>query len=106
MNQAHQIMEPWPEPVDGAELLSEIRACFRKEVFLEDDKLSVCAVWTALTHLEPTPKMDFGEKRQRDIKPILKWMAPAERKKFRRTVHPSACAWIDAQLSKLRAFRV
>jgi hypothetical protein len=42
--------------------------------------------------------------------PVLKSMAPAERKKLllalRQTVHPSAHAWIDAQLSKLRGFRV
>ena len=43
--------EPWPEPVDGAELLSEMAAAIRKHVVMADHCRDTTALWTLHTYL-------------------------------------------------------
>jgi len=43
--------EPWPEPVDGAELLSEISVAIRKHVVMADHCRDTTALWTLHTYL-------------------------------------------------------
>jgi putative DNA primase/helicase len=44
-------VEPWPEPVNGAEVLNEIAEAFKRYVVLPDVAACVCALWCALTHV-------------------------------------------------------
>lgn len=41
--------EPWPEPVDGAELLNEIAATIRKYVIADPATIHAAALWIAFT---------------------------------------------------------
>lgn len=43
-------IEPWPEPVDGAEVLDAIAKRHRTYVALPDDAADVCALWEAHSH--------------------------------------------------------
>ena len=43
--------EPWPEPVDGAALLSEMAAAIRKHVVMADHCRDTTALWTLHTYL-------------------------------------------------------
>jgi len=47
-------VEPWPEPVNGAELLNEIAEIFTRHVVLPDGAADVCSLWCALTHVFDT----------------------------------------------------
>src|SRR5690606_31858953 len=42
--------EPWPDPVDGAALLDEIAATFRRFVALPDGADTALALWTIHAH--------------------------------------------------------
>lgn len=42
--------EPWPEPVDGAELLDNLEATFMRYVVLPERAAEVLALWTMHTH--------------------------------------------------------
>lgn len=43
-------VEPWPEPVDGVELLNDLAATFKRYVALPDHGAEVLALWTVFTH--------------------------------------------------------
>jgi putative DNA primase/helicase len=43
-------LEPWPEPVDGAELLTDLAAAVRAHVFMEDGGAEAVALWTLHAH--------------------------------------------------------
>jgi hypothetical protein len=61
--------EPWPEAVDGAELLDEIRALTRRYVVVSDSALTVCALFSLHTYA-----FDLS-----DISPILFITGPTKR---------------------------
>lgn len=42
--------EPWPDPVDGTELLEELRTAFRRFVVLDESGLAVLALWVVHTY--------------------------------------------------------
>jgi 5S rRNA maturation endonuclease (ribonuclease M5) len=44
------IVEPWPEPVDGAELLAEIVSTIRRYVAMNDHSADAAALWVLHTH--------------------------------------------------------
>jgi hypothetical protein len=44
-------IEPWPEPVDGAQLLANLAAIFREYVVMSDYERDICAVWNVHTYL-------------------------------------------------------
>jgi Protein of unknown function (DUF3631) len=44
-------LEPWPEPVDTAELLAEIEAKFRRYVVVSDAIAAVTALWVPFTYV-------------------------------------------------------
>ena len=44
-------VEPWPEHVNGAELLNEIAEVFNRYIVLPDRAADVCSLWCALTHV-------------------------------------------------------
>ena len=43
--------EPWPEPVDGAELLSDLSTAIRRHVVMPDHTADAAALWVAHTYL-------------------------------------------------------
>ena len=43
--------EPWPEKVDGAELLDELATAIRRYIVMPDHSHDVCALWTVHTYL-------------------------------------------------------
>jgi hypothetical protein len=53
--------EPWPEPVDGSELLSGIITVIRRHIILSEAKALAVALWIMLTYLQD----------QTDIFPLL-----------------------------------
>ena len=44
------VPEPWPEPVEGAALLSKMVACIRKYIVMGDDEVTATALWIVGTH--------------------------------------------------------
>ena len=44
-------LEPWPEPVDTAELLAEIETKFRRYVVVSDAIAAATALWVAFTYV-------------------------------------------------------
>jgi Protein of unknown function (DUF3631) len=44
-------IEPWPEPVNGAELLDEIATTVRKHVVMSDYSRDICALWVVHSYL-------------------------------------------------------
>lgn len=42
--------EPWPEPINGAALLDELAAVFRRFIVLPDSSPEALALWTVFTH--------------------------------------------------------
>lgn len=46
--------EPWPDPVDGAELLSEIESMIRKYLVAPEPSYPMMAVWSVLSYLTKT----------------------------------------------------
>jgi putative DNA primase/helicase len=54
--------EPWPDPVDGAEVLDAIAKCHRDYVALPDYAADVCALWEAHCHcfeaFDITPRLN------------------------------------------------
>ena len=42
--------EPWPDAVDGAELLDELVRAFRRFIFMPPHASIACALWTVFTH--------------------------------------------------------
>ena len=42
-------LDPWPEPVDGAEELYAIEAQFRRHVSMPDGSPEIVALWTMFT---------------------------------------------------------
>ncbi|MDD5462874.1 MAG: DUF3631 domain-containing protein [Methylococcales bacterium] len=43
-------VEPWPEPVDPAQLLTDIAACVRRFIVCEPDTVNTVVLWAAMTH--------------------------------------------------------
>ncbi|RVJ23443.1 bifunctional DNA primase/polymerase [Sinorhizobium medicae] len=43
-------IEPWPEPVDGMQLLAEMKAAIRRYVILSDDQARAVVLWTLHTY--------------------------------------------------------
>jgi putative DNA primase/helicase len=43
--------EPWPEKIDGAELLDELATAIRRYIVMPDHSHDVCALWTVHTYL-------------------------------------------------------
>jgi Protein of unknown function (DUF3631) len=43
-------LEPWPEPVNGAELLSSIASTLRRHVVLPEQAADTVALWSVFTH--------------------------------------------------------
>jgi len=43
-------VEPWPEPVNPAQLLTDISACVNRFIVCEPDTANTVALWTAMTH--------------------------------------------------------
>ena len=43
--------EPWPEPVDGAELLDDITAAIKRYVVMPENAARACALWCLHTYL-------------------------------------------------------
>jgi putative DNA primase/helicase len=43
-------LEPWPEPVNGAELLSSIASILRRHVVLPEQAADTVALWSVFTH--------------------------------------------------------
>ena len=43
-------LEPWDEPVGGAELLGDIKAVIHDHVVLKEDQATACALWVVLTY--------------------------------------------------------
>ncbi|MBI2899500.1 MAG: hypothetical protein HYY17_04905 [Planctomycetes bacterium] len=46
--------EPWPEPVDGAALLHDLAAVFRRFLVLPDGAAEALALWSVFTHTHDT----------------------------------------------------
>jgi len=44
-------VEPWPDPVKGAEVLDAIAEAFKRYVVLPDGAADVCSLWCALAHV-------------------------------------------------------
>jgi putative DNA primase/helicase len=44
-------IEPWPGPVDGAELLNEISAMFSRHAILPEHSVVTLALWAVFTHM-------------------------------------------------------
>src|SRR5262245_27550637 len=44
-------VEPWPEPVDGAQLLDDLATSVRKHVVMSDHERDICALWGVHTYL-------------------------------------------------------
>ncbi len=61
--------EPWPEPVNGAELLDEIAATYRRYVVLPEHADTALALWTVHTY-----SYDYGR-----CTPILALTSPQKR---------------------------
>lgn len=61
--------EPWPDPVDGAELLDDIRSAAERFLVLPEGGSVAVALWSVFTHCINT----FG------IAPILAFLAPTKR---------------------------
>jgi Protein of unknown function (DUF3631) len=48
---AFPVPEPWPEEVDGAELLAEVVTAIRRYIVMPDYSHDVCALWAVHTYL-------------------------------------------------------
>jgi putative DNA primase/helicase len=68
-NLPHWQVEPWPEPVNGAELLDSIKRVFRRYIVLPKDADIALALW--ILHAWT---MDAG-----DISPFMVLMSPTKR---------------------------
>lgn len=44
-------VEPWPDPVDGAEILDAVSETFRRHVVLPDGAADTCTLWCAAAHV-------------------------------------------------------
>ena len=64
-----QDTEPWPEPVDGAELLDKLRAAFLRYVVLPDGAAVALALWVVFAHAHDAASMS----------PILAITSPEKR---------------------------
>ncbi|MBA2594042.1 MAG: DUF3631 domain-containing protein [Pseudomonadota bacterium] len=62
-------IEPWPEPVDGAELLTDLAAKYRRHVVLPEHAPAALALWTLFTHAIPAV----------NVAPILAITSPEKR---------------------------
>jgi putative DNA primase/helicase len=61
--------EPWPDPVDGAELLNELRDTVREYVVCSDHKIIAVVLWIVATWFEPAAQ----------VAPILNNSSPINR---------------------------
>ena len=61
--------EPWPDPVDGAELLNELRDTVREYVVCSDHKIIAVVLWIVATWFEPAAQ----------VAPILNIRSPINR---------------------------
>ena len=62
-------VEPWPEPVDGAELLTDAAGMYRRHVVLPEHAPVALALWTLFTHAIPAV----------NVAPILALTSPVKR---------------------------
>ena len=68
--------DPWPEPVDGAALLSDISAFIRRHVFLPDELADTVTLWIAVTWIhdrleEVSPLLNLTSATKRCGKSLL-----------------------------------
>jgi putative DNA primase/helicase len=56
-------IEPWPEPVDGSQLLDDLATTFREHVVMLDYERDICALWNVHTyiikHFKISPKLSI-----------------------------------------------
>src|SRR5215831_5283987 len=56
-------IDPWPEPVDGVELLNELATTIRSHVVMSDYERDICALWTLhsylIKHFKISPKLSI-----------------------------------------------
>ena len=64
-----ETIEPWPEPVDGDELLFELSAEIRRYVFLPNEAVIAAALWVPHTYVFETAH----------VSPILAIVSPVQR---------------------------
>ena len=76
--------EPWPEPVDGAELLNGLSQAIRSRVVMSDEAVAATALWVVHTYLMDTfntsprlaitsPEKRCGKTTLLDVLGILTW---------------------------------
>ena len=75
--------EPWPEPVNGAELLDELAATYRRYVVLPEHADIALALWTVHAY-----SYDYGR-----CTPILALTSPQKRCGKTTLLSVSACDW-------------
>ena len=67
--------EPWPDPIDGAELLGELMAAFRRYLVLPDGAAEVLSLWTIHAHafeaFQHTPRLDIRSPEKQCGKTII-----------------------------------
>jgi hypothetical protein len=51
-------LEPWPDPVDGKNLLNEIKALLNLVIIMDEDSLNAVTLWILLTCLSDTDAID------------------------------------------------
>jgi hypothetical protein len=93
-------IEPWPGPVDGAQLLDDIAAAICNHVVMSDHARDICALWTIHTYLI----------RRFKISPKLSIRSPAKRCGKSTLIEVLAelvfRAWPTGSITKAALFRV
>ncbi|MGO8780423.1 MAG: DUF3631 domain-containing protein [Rhodomicrobium sp.] len=78
-------LEPWPEAVDGGELLRELAAAFKRHVVMSDEEALAAALWVLHSHM-----LDAAS-----ISPIL--MVKSPQKKCGKTTLMKMLKWLAAE---------
>jgi putative DNA primase/helicase len=47
----NEVLEPWPGPVNGAELLHDLAAIIKRHIVLDNDSAAAVALWIVLTYV-------------------------------------------------------
>jgi putative DNA primase/helicase len=93
-------IEPWPEPVDGAELLDDIAAAIRNHVVMSDSARDISALWVVHSYLikrfKISPKLSIRSPAKRCGKTTL--LEVLAQLVFR--------AWVTGSITKAALFRV
>ena len=77
-------LDPWPEAIDGGELLEELTAAFKKHVIMTDEEALTASLWVLHAHtynaaeISPILMIRSAEKRcgKTTVMKILKWLTP------------------------------